>query len=76
MRRYAEVMVRPVLNRCPKVKPLVAAILAEAARQGATLGEFEKACDLAKSMVRNEMPGSSEVITDFARNAQATLESL
>ena len=73
---YVDVVVKPVLKRNPKVKPLVAAILAEAARQGATVWEFEKACDLAKEMIHNEIAVSSMVINEFASSAQAALDTL
>ena len=58
------------------MKPLVSAILAEAEKQGATLYELEKACELALRMVRNEMDVSSMVIGEFASKAKTTLDSL
>lgn len=73
---YAEIEVRPKLRGSDKIKPLVSAILAEAEKQGATLGELTTACELAVQMVRNEMSVSSMGIAVFASRAKATLEGL
>lgn len=68
--------VRVIAKNYPKTKPLAAAILGEAANQGATMYELEKACELALKMVRNQINISSMVVSEFASNAQTALDGL
>lgn len=73
---HYRIFVRSVLKGSEKMKPLVIAILEAAARQEATLYELEKACELAATIVREEMSQSNVCVDGAAQRGIAELKAL
>ena len=67
-------MWRPVLNTAPKAKTLAELLVAEAAKQGATMEELQLAAKIATHVYESAMQSAS--LTEFFGKAQATLDRI
>lgn len=69
-------MLRGAARQIPKAKPLAAALVAEAVRQGATLGEFRLAAELAVVAVEQAANPSLTLIKSVEGNTYAALKGI
>ena len=70
------IAIRASLKHCPKAKPLAEMLVAEAARQGATIRELELAGNIAVRAYESAMDQSRKILTEFQREAQSELEGI
>ena len=66
----------PLLKEMPMAKPLAQTLITTAAEQGACLEEFQLACKLALHAYEKTMDLSGVRLSEFERQAQATLKSI
>lgn len=64
----------PVLKTAPKAKPLAELLVAEAAKQGATLEDLELAAKIAAHVYERAMRSAG--LSEFLGEAQAALDSI
>ena len=65
-----------LLKEMPMAKPLAQTLITAAAEQGACLEEFQLACKLALHAYEKTMDLSGVRLSEFERQAQATLKSI
>ena len=76
MTKLDQIFLRVGVKHQPKAKPLAEAFIAEAIRQGATLGEFKSAVDVAVSALEGVMDPNGLFVEGYAGKVEAVFKSL
>ena len=71
-----DILLSPLAATCQKAKPLALTLVEAAAEQGANMEELRTACTLATEAYRKAMDNSRIPVTEFERDAKATLERI
>lgn len=69
-------LLRSKAKASPKAKPLAEKFVAETIRQGATLGDFKSAIDIALIILKHEMDPDSLFLDGFASEIEAAFKSI
>ena len=71
-----KVELRYKMESHPKAKPLAERLIAEAVQQGATLGDFKVATELALEILKEEMNPNLVVLKGLEGRVSAALERI
>ena len=71
-----EVRIKLGLEKMPKAKPLAVLLVEEATRQGATLGEFKLAVDIAVTILTEQMDPGLLFMNCYYGKVKAAIEEV